>query len=66
MDDGNRTELMTALSTEHFTLQGARQQTMSESSARASIYVFSVSSALVALGFIAQISAVGDVFNAFA
>ncbi|MGH2923932.1 MAG: hypothetical protein ACRDKH_07895, partial [Solirubrobacterales bacterium] len=42
------------------------QQTMSESSARASIYVFSVSSALVALGFIAQISAVGDVFNAFA
>src|SRR5687768_8440098 len=59
-------QLLTALSTEHFTLQGARQQTMSESSARASIYVFSVSSALVALGFIAQISSVGDVFNAFA
>lgn len=59
-------QLMTALSTEHFTLQGARSQTMSESSARASIYVFSVSSALVALGFIGQISEVGDIFNAFA
>jgi len=58
--------LLTALSTEHFTLQGARSQTMSESSARASVYVFSVSSALVALGFIAQISSVGDVFNVFA
>jgi hypothetical protein len=59
-------QLLTALTTEHFTLQGARSQTMSESSARASVYVFSVSSALVALGFIGQISAVGDIFNVFA
>src|SRR5215211_3671235 len=59
-------QLLTALSTEHFTLQGARSETMSESSARASVYVFSVSSALVALGFIGQLSEVGDVFNVFA
>jgi hypothetical protein len=59
-------QLLTALTTEHFTLQGARSQTMSESAARASVYVFSVSSALVALGFIGQISEVGDLFNAFA
>jgi hypothetical protein len=59
-------QLLTALSTEHFTLQGARSQTMSESSARASVYVFAVSSALVALGFIGQVSDVGDVFNVFA
>lgn len=59
-------QLLTALSTEHFTLQGARSQTMSESSARASIYVFAVSSALVALGFIGQVSDLGDVFNVFA
>jgi hypothetical protein len=39
---------------------------MSESSARASVYVFFVSSTLVALGFIGQISAVGDIFNVFA
>src|SRR5918995_6672971 len=59
-------QLLTALSTEHFTLQGARSQTMSESSARASVYVFAVSSALVALGFVGQTSDVGDAFNAFA
>lgn len=59
-------QLLTALSTEHFTLQGARSQTMSESAARASVYVFAVSSALVALGFIGQVSDVGDAFNAFA
>jgi hypothetical protein len=65
-DEGDRQQLLTALTTEHFTLQGARSQTMSESSARASIYVFSVSSALVALGFLAQLSKVGDLFNVFA
>jgi hypothetical protein len=65
-DPPDRQELLTALTTEHFTLQGARSQTMSESSARASVYVFSVSSVLVALGFIGQISEVGDVFNVFA
>jgi hypothetical protein len=59
-------ELLTALTTEHFTLQGARSQTMSESSARASVYVLSVSSALVALGFIGQSSELGDLFNVFA
>ena len=64
--EGNPDRLLTALSTEHFTLQGARSQTMSESSARASVYVFSISSTLVALGFIGQTSATGDLFNAFA
>src|ERR671922_2165349 len=59
-------QLLTALSTEHFTLQGARSQAMSESSARASVYVLSVSSTLVALGFIGQLSEVGDMFNVFA
>jgi hypothetical protein len=59
-------QLLTALSTEHFTLQGARSQTMSESAARASVYVFAVSSALVALGFIGQVSDVGEVFDVFA
>jgi hypothetical protein len=65
-DEADSVQLLTALTTEHFTLQGARSQTMSESSARASVYVFSVSSALVALGFVAQISEVGDAFNVFA
>jgi hypothetical protein len=60
-------QLLTALTTEHFTLQGARSQTMSETSARASIYMFSVSSALVALGFVSQIDdGVGVIFDVFA
>jgi hypothetical protein len=58
--------LLSALTTEHFTLQGARSQTMSESSARASVYVFSLSSTLVALGFIGQVDDVGGVFYVFA
>jgi hypothetical protein len=59
-------QLLTALTTEHFTLQGARSQTVSESASRASLYLFSVSSTLVALGFIGQISEVGDTFKVFA
>jgi hypothetical protein len=62
----DRQQLLTALTTEHFGLAGARAQTVSESSARASLYISAVSSTLVALGFIGQISEVGDVFNVFA
>ena len=61
----NRQELLTALTTEHFTLQGARAQTTSESTARAGLYIAAVSSTLIALGFIAQASEAGDVFNVF-
>ena len=40
---------------------------MSETSARASVYMFSVSSVLVALGFVSQVAdGVGVVFNVFA
>jgi hypothetical protein len=59
-------QLLTALTTEHFTLQGARSQTMSESAARASVFLLSTSSALVALGFLAQVSSIGDVPVIFA
>ena len=62
----DRGELLTALTTEHFTLQGARSQTMSESSSRAALYIGAVSSTLVALGFLGQISPGGDTFNTFA
>ena len=60
-------QLLTALTTEHFTLQGARSQTMSETSARASVYMYSVSSVLVALGFVSQVAdGEGAVFEVFA
>src|SRR5919198_5705691 len=59
-------QLVTALTTEHFTLEGARSRTMSESAARASLFIIAVSSTLVALGFVTQLSRIGDVFNVFA
>jgi hypothetical protein len=62
----DRQELLTALTTEHFTLQGARSQTASESASRASLYILSVSSTLVALGFIGQASQTGQTFDVFA
>jgi hypothetical protein len=62
----NRQALLTALTTEHFTLQGARSQTVSESAARSSLYLGSVSSTLIGLGFVSQVSEGGEVFQLFA
>jgi hypothetical protein len=64
--ESDRQELLTALTTEHFGLAGARAQTTGESSSRAALYISAVSSTLVALGFIGQITAVGDAFDVFA
>ena len=58
--------LLTVLTTEHFTLQGARSSTISESSARAALYVGAVSSGLVALGFVGSDPSRRDVFGVFA
>jgi hypothetical protein len=65
-DAPDRQELLSALTTEHFTLQGARSQAASESASRASLYILSVSSTLVALGFIGQASQTGETFDVFA
>jgi hypothetical protein len=56
---------MSALTTEHFTLQAARGSTVSESAARASLYVSVLSSALIALRFLGQRSTSGLPFRAF-
>lgn len=45
---------LSALLTEHFVLQSVRGVTVSESSTRASIYLMTLSSALVAYGFLAR------------
>lgn len=45
---------MSALVTEHFVQQSAASATISESSSRASLYLVSLSSSLVALGFATQ------------
>jgi hypothetical protein len=52
----DRQALLTMLTTEHFGLQGARASTVGESASRAALYMGAVSSTLIALGFIAQVS----------
>jgi hypothetical protein len=62
----DRQALLTALTTEHFTLQGARSAMVSESSARMALYFGALSASLVSLGFVAQTSASGAAFRVFA
>jgi hypothetical protein len=53
------------VTTEHFTLQGARGSTIAESTGRASMFLAAVSGGLVALGLVATASSVGTAFYAF-
>ncbi|MFD3939138.1 hypothetical protein ACFWSF_09150 [Streptomyces sp. NPDC058611] len=53
------------MTTEHFTLQGARAATISESTSRATIFIGSVSAGMVALGLIATATGIGTAFYAF-
>ena len=49
-DSDPRPAAVTFVTTEHFTLQGARAQTVSESTGRASVFLGAVSGGLIALG----------------
>lgn len=63
MDEQARdSSFMSAIVTEHFALQSAASTTVSEAASRASLYLLSLSSALVAIGFTAQVP---DVFGPF-
>jgi hypothetical protein len=52
--------------TEHFNLQTARAITVSEANGRASAYLAALSTNLIALAFIGQMSRLGTAFYAFA
>ncbi len=55
MDDKERhSAFMSALTTEHFVLQTSANAATSEAGARASLYLLSLSSALVATGFVSR------------
>lgn len=64
-DSRRRAEFMQALTTEHFALQSARSATISESAARSSLYLTTVSSSVVALALVAQVSQLGQAFFIF-
>jgi hypothetical protein len=53
-DQAQRSALLSALVTEHFVLQTATSTSVTESASRSSLYLMSLSSALVAMGFVSQ------------
>lgn len=54
MTEDTSTRLLTALTTEHFVLQTAISASVNEQQARASMYLYALSGALVAMGFLAE------------
>jgi small-conductance mechanosensitive channel len=62
----DRQALLTALTTEHYGLQGSRTSVVSEIAGRSALYLTSLSSSLIALGFIGQVSRTGSAFRLFA
>jgi hypothetical protein len=64
-DPDPRPAAVSFVTTEHFTLQGARSSTIAEATGRASMFLGAVSGGLVALGLIASAGGVGAAFYAF-
>jgi hypothetical protein len=64
-DGDPRAAAVTFVTTEHFTLQGARSSTISESTSRASVFLGAVSGGLIALGLVATAARAGVAFYLF-
>jgi hypothetical protein len=58
-------QLVSIMTTEHYNLQTARSMTISEANGRASLFIGAVSSGLVALAFVGQLSHLGTAFFVF-
>ena len=58
--------LVSALTTEHYTLQSARSSTILEANGRSSLFLSAVSGATVALALVAQLDRLGETFLVFA
>jgi hypothetical protein len=58
--------LVSALTTEHYTLQSSRASTIVEANGRSSLFLSAVSGATVALALVAQLDRMGETFTVFA
>ena len=58
-------QLVSIMTTEHYNLQTGRSMTIAEANGRSSLFVGAVSSGLVALAFVGQISHLGTAFFVF-
>lgn len=66
MTSEDKQRMLTFLTTEHAALQTARSSVTLDINGRTALYLGSVSSGVVALAFIGQVSDLGQSFNAFA
>jgi hypothetical protein len=64
-DDRRGDWLVQFMTTEHFTLVSARSSSVAESNGRATIYLATLSSSIVALALVAQLSKIGVMFFTF-
>jgi hypothetical protein len=65
-DGGPSSALLTALTTEHYTLQSARATTVVEANGRSALFLSVVSAGAVALALVAQLDRMGQTFLVFA
>ncbi|MDK1492061.1 hypothetical protein QN219_18645 [Sinorhizobium sp. 7-81] len=66
MTEGDNTQqVLQCMTTEHFVLQTARTATIQEANQRANLFLTSVSSATIALAFVAQVTQMGPPFVLF-
>jgi len=64
-DGDPRPAAVTFVTTEHFTLMGARSSTITESTSRATVFLGAVSGGLIALGLVATAAKIGTAFYTF-
>lgn len=64
-DKATQEQILQFMTTEHFTLQTAKSATVAEANGRSALFMGSVSSAVVALAFIGQVSDMGEAFFLF-
>ena len=65
-DQTTKQQILQFMTTEHFTLQTARAATVSEANGRAALFTGAVSSGVVSLAFIGQVSGMNETFFLFA
>jgi hypothetical protein len=64
-EKNNKQQILQCMTTEHFVLQTARAATIQEANQRANLFLTSVSSATIALYFVAQVTEMGMPFVLF-
>ncbi|MDX3928610.1 MAG: hypothetical protein QHC90_22750 [Shinella sp.] len=64
-DNNDAPQVLQSMTTEHFVLQTARTATIQEANQRANLFLTSVSSATIALAFVAQVTEMGAPFVLF-